>query len=187
MPAMSWGWYSNSLTIVYRSRGNTQATLAAVRQAISSFDSNLPLYATLSFADLRKRSTAANDFSLWLMGCLAAVAITLAAVGIYGVIAYFVQQRTQEIGIRMALGARGADVIRLVLRQVTALAVVGIAGGVGLALMGGRAIESLLFNVKAADALTYVLVSGCMLLVILAAAYIPARRATRVNPLTSIR
>ncbi len=187
MPALSWGWYSNSLTIVYRSRGDAQGTLAGVRKAISGFDSNLPLYSTRSFDELRKRSTAANDFSLWLMGCLAAVALTLAAVGIYGVIAYFVQQRTQEIGIRMALGARGADVVRLVLRQVTALAVAGIAGGVVLAVAGGRAVESLLFNVKAADAVTYILGSGCMLLVILLAAYIPARRATRVNPLTSIR
>jgi predicted permease len=186
-PVLSWTWYSNSLTVVYRSRAGAQATLPAVRAAISSFVSNLPLFGINSFEALRKRSTAANDFSLALMGCLAALALLLAAVGIYGVIAYFVQQRTQEIGIRMALGARGAHVVQLILRQAWMLAIAGIAAGLVLGLAGGRAMQSLLFNVSAFDWPTYGLVSGCMLLVILTAAYVPARRAIRVNPLTSIR
>jgi putative ABC transport system permease protein len=187
VPAMSWIWYSNSLTMVYRSRGSAQQTLPAVRRAIASYDANLPLFNLHSFEDLRKRSTAANDFSLSLLACLAAVALILAAVGIYGVIAYFVQQRTQEIGIRMALGARGADVVQLVLRQAAALAVCGIACGLLLSLGAGRAVQSLLFNVHATDWATYGVVSTCMAVVILGAAYIPARRATRVDPLSSIR
>jgi hypothetical protein len=184
---LQWGWYSNSLTVVYRARTGAQSTLPAVRQAIASYDGNLPLYDIRSFHELRKMSTAANDFSMILILCLAAVALTLAAVGIYGVIAYFVQQRTQEIGIRMALGAGGGDVIRLVLRQAGVLAVTGICGGLFLTYVGGRAVQSLLFDVKSTDWTTYGLVSGCMAIVILAAAYIPARRATRVDPLTSIR
>ena len=186
MTPMSWGWYSNALTVVYRAKGGAQ-TLPAVRNAISGFDSNLPLFGIRSFDELRKRSTATNDFSLSLLSCLAAVALALAAVGIYGVIAYFVQQRTQEIGIRMALGARSADVIGMVMRQAAVLAVFGIAGGLFLAIAAGRAVQSLLFDVQGTDWVTYGAVSGCMALVILIATWIPARRATRVDPLTSIR
>ena len=117
----------------------------------------------------------------------AGIAMLLAAIGIYGVIAYSVAQRTQEIGVRMALGARRADVLRLVLRQGAALALIGIAIGWMGALALTRTLSSLLFAVKATDPITFIAVPLGLIGVALAASFLPARRATRIDPVIALR
>jgi putative ABC transport system permease protein len=136
---------------------------------------------------VRVESTARNHFNAVLLGIFAALAVVLAAIGIYGVMSYAVGQRTHEIGIRMALGARRGEVLSLVLRQGLSLAILGIAIG----LMGGvwltGAMKSLLFGVSPNDALTFALVSALLLAVAAAATCIPARRAMKVDPIVALR
>jgi putative ABC transport system permease protein len=123
----------------------------------------------------------------WLVGMFAALALLLAAIGVYGVLAYLVTQRTREIGVRIALGARPASVLRLVVGHSLRLSSIGVALGVLGALMIGPAIESQLYGVKPRDPATLVVVALSLLVIAILASYIPARRATRVDPLTALR
>jgi ABC-type antimicrobial peptide transport system permease subunit len=132
-------------------------------------------------------SVADRRFNLLLLGCFAAMALLLAGVGVYGVISYLVTQRTREIGIRMALGAQSADVARLFIKQGMAMVMLGVALGSLGAFALTRVMTSLLFNVSANDPLTFACVAVSLLLVALAACYLPARRATRLDPLASLR
>jgi putative ABC transport system permease protein len=129
------------------------------------------------------RARAASELS----ACLGALALALAAVGIYGVMAWSVSQRTREIGIRMALGAEADDVLKLVLKQGMKLALLGIVVGVAASLAFMKVMKSMLFGLSASDPLTYALVVSLMAMVALLACYIPARRATRVNPMVALR
>ena len=122
-----------------------------------------------------------------LLSAFAGAALLLAMIGIYGVTAYYVTQRTQEIGIRMALGAQMSDVLRLVLKGGMALALFGIVAGLAGAFVLTRWMTTLLFGVKPTDGLTFIAVSICLLLTALLACYIPARRATKVDPLVALR
>jgi putative ABC transport system permease protein len=117
----------------------------------------------------------------------AALALVLACVGLYGVISYSVAQRTHEIGVRMALGARPRDVLRLVLRQGMGLTIVGLVVGIAVGLLATRVLSDMLFGVTARDPLTFVGVPALLLLVAFLACYIPARRATRIDPLVALR
>jgi putative ABC transport system permease protein len=121
------------------------------------------------------------------LSIFAGLALVLAAIGIYGVIAYSVAQRTHEIGVRMALGADKADVLRLVLRQSVQIAALGLVAGTGSALLATRGLSSLLFGVKADDPVIFLGVAASLLLVVLAASYVPARKATLVDPLIALR
>ena len=132
-------------------------------------------------------SVAQSRLTMLLLTIFAGAALLLAAVGIYGVISYSVTERTQEIGIRMALGAQRGDVLRMVVRQALGLAVAGIVVGGGGALLLTRLMEGLLFQVKPADPLTFAIVSGVLAGVALLASYIPGRRATRVDPVIALR
>jgi len=132
-------------------------------------------------------STTRENFNMMLLSIFAAVALLLAAIGIYGLMSYAVQQRTQEIGIRMALGAGRGQMMRLIMGQGMRLAAVGIVVGLGAAYGLTRFLAGLLFNVKATDPWTFVAVAGLLSAVALAAAFVPAQRATRIDPVLALR
>jgi len=147
------------------------------------------VYGLLAVDEIVSRSLGPRRFAMTLLGTFAAFALVLASVGIYGVISHLVGQRTHEFGIRMALGARRADVLRVVLREGAKMALVGVAIGLGGAFGLTRLLEtySMLFGVRATDPLTFAVVSLLLALVALAACYLPARRATKVDPMVALR
>jgi len=173
--------------IVARVDGNPLRLAGAVRESVRRLDPSQPVADVLSLDQMVSRSTAARRFNMLLITLFAAMALGLALIGIYGVTSYSLSQRTHELGIRLALGATGRDVIRLVLGEGLVLALIGAVLGIGLALAGSRFLASMLFGVSARDALTF---TGAALLLVVAAllaAWVPARRAARVDPLISLR
>jgi putative ABC transport system permease protein len=136
---------------------------------------------------LVSRSVAADRFSMWLLGLLASLALALAATGLFSLLSYLVSQRTHEIGVRMALGARQRDIFRLVLGQGALLLAAGIVIGLGASFICARLFASLLFETSATDPLTFMITPALLSLAALLACYIPARRATRVDPLVALR
>ncbi len=174
-------------TIAARTSGDPMQLAHAVRAAVWSVDPEQPVWKIRSQQSLLDRSVGLPRFLAQLMGAYAALALLLAAVGIYGVMSYNVTQRTHEIGVRMALGAEPLDVLRIVLRHGLLLTGMGLAIGLGGALALGRAVQALLFNIKASDPLTLAAVAALLALVALLASYLPARRATRVDPLIALR
>ena len=174
-------------TLAVRSSLPPDAIASAIRQRIAEVDPSLLVQRIHPMDDVVSSALSRPRFNLLLLGSFALIALALAAVGIYGVLAYLVAQRTREIGIRMALGARAADVIRLVLRE--GMGPVAVGGGVGLAasLMATRAIQSLLFGVTPLDAVSLAAAPAILAIVALLACWLPARRATRVDPLIALR
>jgi putative ABC transport system permease protein len=175
------------MTLTVRTSGEPKEFVSAVRDRIRSMDANLPLYSIRTMNERLAESVAPQRLTLLLMALFAIVAIMLAAIGIYGVISYNVAQRTHEIGIRMAIGAKTSDVLRLFVRQGMALAALGMALGLGAALSLTRLMASLLYGVSARDPMTFTVVTLLLALVAFAACYIPARRATRVDPIVALR
>ncbi len=161
--------------------------VAPIRKELASLDPQIPMAKIRPMEDYVSDAVAPNRFALILVTLFAAVAVILAAVGLYGVISYTLAQRTREIGIRLAFGAPRASIFRLVVGQGMGLTILGVAIGVmGSFLLGGL-ISSLLFEVTAEDPLTYVATAGILTLVALTACLIPARRATRVDPIIALR
>ena len=158
-----------------------------VRQAVWSIDGNLPLASVYTLNYFYTKAIAHTSFTLVMLGIAGAMALLLGAVGLYGVIAYSVSQRTQEIGIRMALGAQRADVAKLFLGEGMLVVVIGLTIGLLGSLAVTRFVSSLLFGVSATDPLTFASAAGLLALVALAACHIPARRAMRVDPLVALR
>jgi putative ABC transport system permease protein len=150
-------------------------------------DPDLPVVDLMMMEEVVSQSVWQNRLYAILFSVFAGIAMLLAAVGIYGVMSYSVTQRTQEIGIRMALGAQLKDVLRLVVKGGLALSLIGVAIGIAGALALTRLLRSLLFGVTPTDAVTFIAVSLVLLLVALVACYIPARRATKVDPLVALR
>jgi putative ABC transport system permease protein len=173
--------------IAIRTEGDPLSLGPAVRKEVQAIDSQQPISAFRPMTDLISTSTSTPRYRTTLLGLFAVLAMILAATGIYGVMSYSVAQRTHEIGVRMALGARRGDVLRLVVRQ--GMLVVGIGLGIGLvaAFLVTKVMNSLLFGVTSKDPITFVVVAGTLMLVALIACYIPARRATKVDPLTALR
>jgi putative ABC transport system permease protein len=176
-----------SATLIVRAEKDPAAVSASIRQAVKAVDLEVPVYSVRTLAEIVSDSTAQRRLAVMLITVFAAVALLLAAVGIYGVMSYAVAQRTQEIGIRMALGAERRDILRMVLRHGGLMAVIGIGLGVTVALGLARLITSLLFQVSATDPPTFSVVPVVLIAVALLACYIPARRATRVDPLVALR
>ena len=176
-----------SLSIVLRSAADPQTLAAAIRPAVRALDSDLPVYGLQPMAGLVTTATSQSRFYMLLLGGFAAIALVLAAVGIYGVIAYAVRQRTQEIGIRMALGASRDRVLGMVVRQGLALALLGAAAGLLGAFLATRGLRGLLYEVSVSDPMTYAGVALVLLAVATVATYLPARRAARTEPQLALR
>lgn len=179
--------YSPFDTLFVRTTGNPASVIPAVRAQVQSLDRNLALTNVTTIDEILSQGLWAARMGAILLGLFGGLALTLAAVGIYGVLSYSVSQRSQEIGIRMALGATPPQVLRLVIGQGMTLALIGVGVGIVLALASMRLMASLLFGVKPSDLLTFVTVSVVLSGVALLATYIPARRATRVDPLVALR
>jgi predicted permease len=173
--------------VVRSERVGTPGFLREVEQAVWSLNGNLPLGSVQTLGDAYDRSMARTSLTLVLLGITTAMALALGLVGIYGVLTYVLTQRTREIGIRMALGAQHAQVKNMLLRHVLALVGVGVALGLGGAALLTQLMESLLFGVTALDPTTYVAVSAVLIATAVFAGYLPARRATQVDPMTALR
>ena len=175
------------LSIVVRTKTNPRGTAADLQAVLTSLDKNEALSTVQNMQDVIASSVSQPRFSALLVGIFAALALGLAAIGLYGVIAYSVSQRTNEIGIRMALGAKPQDILRMVLVGGMKLAFIGTAIGIALALALGHFLQDLLFQVRATDVATLMTVSALLLLVAALACFVPAHRATCVDPLVALR
>jgi putative ABC transport system permease protein len=173
--------------LVIRAEGDPMNIVAAVKSQVWSVDREQPLSGIQPLEDVIAGSVAPRLFNMLLLGIFAALALLLAAVGIYGVISYTVAQRTREIGVRMALGARRADVIKLVVRQGMSLALAGVGAGLAASFALTRLMANLLFGVRPSDPLTFGVIASLLGAVALLACYLPARRATKVDPLVALR
>jgi putative ABC transport system permease protein len=178
-------WFPRS--IVVRTAGDPLLLNQALREAVAATDPLVPTGAIRSMDQVLSRSLALRSFMMMLLSIFAGLALVLASVGIYGVIAFAVSQRTREIGVRMALGARPTDVLRMVLKEGLKLVAVGVVLGVAAALMLTRLLEGMVYGVKVRDPLIFAIVNALLVVVSLAACYIPARRAVRVDPITALR
>jgi predicted permease len=172
---------------ILRTRGNPLLLGTVVRSELRQLDPTVPMRNLYPMEQLVSRSVASQRFNLILLGLFAALGLLLTAVGIYGVMAYSVTQRTYEIGVRIALGAKPGDVLKLIMKQGMTLTLIGVVLGVIASFALTRVIKNLLFNVSATDALTFVVVSLALILVALLASWIPARRATKVEPTIALR
>lgn len=181
------GWVLRFLSVVVSVEGDPESLIPQIRETVWDLDPNLPLTRFETTAELVERSTARMAFTATLLALAAAAALLLGTVGLYAVVAYLVTRRTREIGVRMALGARRGDVEAMVVRQGMRLAVFGVVLGLACALGAARALETLLFGVAATDALTYAAASMGLLLVTAAASYLPARRASSVDPAIALQ
>jgi len=174
--------------LVVRTTSSDPLALAtAVRGAVAAVDRDQPVSAVRTMEEVVSGSVAQQRFRTLLLAAFAGVALLLAGVGIYGVIAYSVTHRTHEIGIRMALGAGAFDILKLVVGQGMALALAGVAVGLLASLALTRVLSSLLFGVTATDTVTFAAVSLLLVAVSLLACYVPARRATKVDPMVALR
>jgi putative ABC transport system permease protein len=177
----------SEMTIVVRTENDPLTLVSAARHELQQMDPEQPMAAIATMEQLLSGSLSRSRFTMLVLGVFAALALVLACVGIYGVIAYSVTQRTQEFGIRMALGANRRDVFRLVLGQGTRLTLLGVGLGIVAALVVTRLMATLLYGVSATDPVTFTAVALLLALVAMAACYLPARRATRVDPIIALR
>jgi predicted permease len=176
-----------AMSVVLRSAADPAALTSAVKQQIHELDSNLPLYNVRTMNQRIDESLAPRRFAMGLLALFALVALALAMIGTYGVMAYLVNQGTREIGIRIALGATRRGIVRLIVTKGLILALSGAAIGVGGAFAVSRLMRSLLFGVTPSDPLTFIVISVLLILITLLASYIPAYRAARIDPIVSLR
>ena len=173
--------------VFLRSRNDAEHLGEAVRHEVESVDPNVPVHSISSMDQIIARSLAGRLFALELLAVFAAVALILAAIGIYGVMSYSFSQRTHEVGIRVALGAQRLDILRMALGEGMRIVVVGLAAGLVGAAIVTRVFRSMLFEVTPSDPATFVSVAAILAAVAFFACFIPARRATRVDPLVALR
>jgi putative ABC transport system permease protein len=175
------------VNLLVRTAGDPLKMASAVRQQVWAINANLPVMDVTTMEQRLAESVAPRRFQMLLLSLFAAVALVIAAVGIYGVISYAVSRRTQEIGIRMALGAQASYVLRMVVWRALSFALIGVALGLAVALALTRVMKSLLFSVSATDLAIFALIALLLIVVTLIASYIPARRATKIDPLQALR
>lgn len=173
--------------VVLRTSGSPLRFGSALRKAVLAVDADQPVSDVKAMESVLAKAFGERRWMMWLLGSFACVALLLAIVGLYGVIAYSVTRRTQEVGIRRALGAQQADILRLVLRQALTLSLAGVAIGIAGALSLTRFLKALLFHVTATDPATFAAIAILFIIVALAASYIPARRAARIDPMAALR
>jgi putative ABC transport system permease protein len=175
------------MTIVIRTRGDAAAVAPAARNVIRNLDREQAIGQVSTMEALLAKSIARARFSSTLLSVFSIVALVMAAVGIYGVMSYSVLQRTHEIGLRMALGAQKSDVLKLIVKQGVVLGLCGVAAGLAASYGLTRLIATLLFEVTATDKSTFAAVAVGLFLVTLIACFVPARRATKVDPMRALR
>jgi putative ABC transport system permease protein len=175
------------MSLIARGKDGRPPSAADLRAAVAAVDPELPLTSIQEMEDVVARSLGQPRLTLSLMSLFGGVALILAAIGLYGVVAFSVSQRVREIGLRIALGASSSDVSRLVLREGLKLALVGVALGVAAALLAARFLESFLYEVEPRDPMTLVVIAVLLVGVALVASYLPARRASRIDPFVALR
>jgi putative ABC transport system permease protein len=187
MPDVAMALVPAGTGVVVRSNGAVPGLFDSIRHVVQEINSQHLVYGAQTMDEIISASLAARRFSMVLLGVFAALALVLSSVGIYGVISYLVGQRTHEIGIRIALGAQRRDVLRLVLGEGSKMALLGVVIGLAAALGLTRLMANMLYGVSATDPLTFAAVAIVLTMVALAACYIPARRAMRVDPMVALR
>jgi len=181
------GWNSFPMTLVVRSVSNPSDLVSAVSNSIHNIDPEIPLQDVLTMQDVVNKSMSQQRFNMLLLGAFAGLALLLAAIGIYSVLSYSVKRRVQEIGIRLALGARISDVLRMVVVEGMKPTLLGVVVGVIGAFALGRVLSSLIFGVKPTDPATFLAVAALLSIVALSATIIPAYRAAKVDPMIAVR
>jgi putative ABC transport system permease protein len=176
-----------TMALVARTSLSPEALTVAIRREAAQLDADVPVYGVQTMTTYLRQNTEQPRLNLLLLGGLGALALGLAIIGIYGVVSYSVTQRTQEIGVRMALGATARDVLRMVVGQASVLIGIGVAIGIGASLALGSVMQGLLFQVSPRDPVTMSAIAALLSSVALAASVVPARRATRVDPLVALR
>jgi len=193
LPEIYWPYpqerfYPADISLIVRTAGNSLDWVATARQQINELvGGETPNSYVMTLEPRLAETVAPRRFQMFLFGVFAVVALALAVVGVYGVIAYSVSRRTHEIGIRMALGARPRDVLLMVVKHGMTLSLVGVLIGLGVALAVTRVMKGLLFELSVTDPPTFMLIAALMLGVTILACYLPARRATKVDPMTALR
>lgn len=177
----------SSFFLMIRTSGDSNSLASALRNTVRHLDAELPLAQVMSMPAVLDHQNGGNSFFLGLLGAFALLALLLAAIGIYGLIAYSVGQRTHEIGIRMALGARSPDVLRMILWEGSKMTLIGASIGLAMALALPKVFEAMFYDLHVAEPRVYVIVPMCIFAVALLATYVPARRATRVDPMSALR
>ena len=180
-------WNIQSMFVAVRTKNEPKGLIGAARGIVQEIDKDQPIYGVSTMQQLLGKSLAPRRFNMLLMGMFSAIALALASIGIYGVMSYSVTERTREIGIRMALGARTGDVLRMVVKQGVTLTLLGVGIGLAASFALTRLIESLLFKVSAADPLTFALIPILLTGAALGASVVPAHRATKVDPMIALR
>jgi ABC-type antimicrobial peptide transport system permease subunit len=176
-----------SSVLFLRTHANPGTLGDRIRSEVQSVDSNLPLFSVRTMDEVVARSMAERRFALEILGVFACIALLLAAIGIYGVMSYSFSRRIHEIGIRVALGAQSADILSMVLREGMQLVLLGLAAGLVGAVVLTRFLRTLLFDVTSTDPIVFTSIAALLAAVALFACYIPARRATHVDPLVALR
>jgi putative ABC transport system permease protein len=187
MPDAYMAMVPNGIGLVARSRVPVSTLLDSLRHTSQQMSDNQVIFGVMTMKQIISNSIAERRFSMILLGIFAGVALLLASTGIYGVVSYLVGRRTQEIGIRIALGARRSDVLRMVLSEGAKMACIGVVIGLGASLALTRVMAGMLYGVSPTDPLTFVGVATVLFAVALTACYVPARRAMRVDPMQALR
>jgi putative ABC transport system permease protein len=175
------------MTVIVKGSSDPNQLISSIRAAVREIDPDQPIYSPLTMQEIRAESVAGERLNLTLLSLFAGIALVLAIVGLYGVMSYSVTQRTHEIGIRMAIGARPRDVFAMILGQGVKLAVIGVAVGLVLAFAATRLMATMLFGVAPTDLPTFATISLLLISVAVLACYLPGRRATKVEPTISLR